>query len=136
MTMIEVKTSELIGKALDWAVAEVEGVKTIMMSPRNGEPKQPFALFGSLALTVGGYDQSSYAPSTCWHCGGPLIEKHRIMFDLFERHYPSQWTASSRGDGWFCSSKGGTHLIAACRAIVAARLGDTVSVPAELAGGS
>lgn len=124
-----VKTSDLIGPALDWAVAQIDGVKTLMMAPRKSEPKKPFALFGSLALSVGGDDESSYAPSTCWHCGGPLIEKHTIGVDL-EREglwvaTPPNWTAET-------IQYAPTPLIAACRAIVAANLGDQVDVPDEL----
>ncbi|AGL85605.1 hypothetical protein PFLCHA0_c38390 [Pseudomonas protegens CHA0] len=126
--MIEVKTAELIGPALDWAVAQIEGVKTIMMAPRKGEPKKPFALFGSLALSIGGEDQSSYAPSTCWHCGGPLIAAHRLsVIYSDETCDPCAWTDSTAP--WH----GSTPLIAACRAIIAAKLGEVVSVPAELA---
>ncbi len=140
MNMIEVKTAELSGAALDWAVAQVDGVKTMMMAPRNGEPKQPFALFGSLALSVGGDDQSSYAPSTCWHCGGPLIEKYNIQTsyngDGFPRSptgkYWCAYVCKPHGPEERPSGGGPTPLIAACRAICAAKLGDTVQIPAEL----
>lgn len=127
--LIEVKASELSGAALDWAVAQVDGVKTMMMAPRNGEPKQPFALFGSLALSVGGDDQSSYAPSTCWHCGGPLIEKYAIGF---VGHDADNWLAFFAPEDKAHEGIGATHLIAACRAIVAAKLGDEVDVPEGL----
>ncbi|MBB1614484.1 hypothetical protein A9978_18765 [Pseudomonas sp. UMC65] len=130
--MIEVKTAELIGPALDWAVAQIEGVKTIMMAPRKGEPKVPFALFGSLALTIGGEDQSSYAPSTCWHCGGPLIEAYKLDLGAPLENKNGPWNAGTEW-GHPQGYKGETPLIAACRAIVAAKLGDVVSVPAELA---
>ncbi|WAK44826.1 hypothetical protein [Pseudomonas phage PseuP_224] len=128
--MIEVKTTELIGPALDWAVAQIEGVKTIMMAPRKGEPKKPFALFGSLALTIGGEDESSYAPSTCWHCGGPLIADlgKRIGLEL----RISESSASFMQSGLRIGYTANDVLVAACRAIVAAKLGDVVSVPAEL----
>lgn len=124
---VEVKTQDLSGAALDWAVAQVEGVKTIMMAPRKDQPKKPFALFGSLALAIGGDDQSSYAPSTCWHCGGPLIAAHRVsVIYSDETCEPCAWADSTAP--WH----GSTPLIAACRAIVASHFGDTVSVPKEL----
>ena len=140
MKTVEVKVSELEGAALDWAVAQVEGVKTLMMEPRKDEPKKPFALFGSLALSVGGDDQSSYAPSSCWHCAGPLLDKHCKSFGLVQDGLDKTWRAFGYGDQtpdgtnrFQRLSSGGTILVAACRAIVAANLGDTVQIPAELA---
>lgn len=126
-----VKTSDLIGPALDWAVAQIDGVKTLMMAPRKGEPKKPFALFGSLALSVGGDDESSYAPSTCWHCGGPLIEEHAwaLPYRATHRHHLGAFEACTPGG---FPHNGPTPLIAACRAIVAALMGDQIDVPDEL----
>src|SRR5690554_3440008 len=79
MNMVKVKVADLEGAALDWAVAQIEGVKTMMLPRAKGSAeKRPFALFGSLAYEVGGADQEyAYAPSSCWHCGGPLIHKYR-----------------------------------------------------------
>lgn len=140
MNMIEVRTAHLIGQALDWAVAQVDGVRTLMMSPRKDEPKKPFALFGSLALSVGGEDQSSYAPSTCWHCGGPLIEKYHVQTSFNGIHFSRSptgeyWCAylcSDTGQELRPSGGGPTPLIATCRAIVVWKFGDHVKVPVEL----
>lgn len=138
--LIEVKIVELVGPALDWAVAQIEGVNTMMLSPRKGEPQKPFALFGSLALSVGGDDQSSYAPSSCWHCGGPLIDKYHVQTSF----NGSGFSRSPTGEHWCAyacndngaeshpSGSGPSALIAVCRAIVAARHGETVQVPKEL----
>lgn len=128
---VEVKTQDLSGAALDWAVAQVDGVKTIMMAPRKDQPKEPFALFGSLALTIGGEDQSSYAPSTCWHCGGPLIEAYKLDLGAPLENKNGPWNANTEW-GHPLGYQGDTPLIAACRAIVASHFGDTVSVPKEL----
>ena len=132
MNFIEIKTVDLIGAALDWAVAQVDEVKTIMLSPRAQEPKKPFALFGSLALPIGGGEQG-YAPSTCWHCGGPLISKYQMDFTV--EHPKTIGAAVCDDNGMYIGDRvlfGETHLVAACRAIVASVLGDTVSVPKEL----
>lgn len=129
MNMIEVKTADLSGRALDWAVAQIEGVKTMMLQRAKGSAeKRPFALFGSLAYEVGGADQEyAYAPSSSWHCGGPLISNYRVSIIYSDEDCdPCAWTDDTAA--WH----GPTPLIAACRAIVAAKLGDTVSVPAEL----
>lgn len=136
MNMIKVKTAELSGSALDWAVAQIEGVKTMMLPREKGSAeKRPFALFGSLAYEVGGADQEyAYAPSSCWHCGGPLIEKYQIGL----AHIGSDWHGEPL-NFWVSPShdtQGETPLIAACRAIVASKLGDVVQVPADLTGGA
>lgn len=142
--MIEMKVAEAIGPTLDWMVAQIDGVKTLMMSPRKGEPQKPFALFGSLALSVGGNEESSYAPSSCWHCGGPLIEKYRLTVSspLSQVHRnggpnagygPSGcWTACTWNGRRSVAFHETSALVAACRAIVTANLGETVMVPAEL----
>lgn len=59
MSMVKVKTSELIGPALDWAVATAEGISIH-------------------ALCAGGFavNCEDYSPSTDWSQGGPLIEKY------------------------------------------------------------
>lgn len=134
--LIEVKTADLTGPALDWAIAQIEGIRTLMVSPRKGEPKKPFAIFGSLALSVSGDDQSSYAPSTCWHCGGPLIEKYmlRVAPHCMSNGVVKSWAADMT---WPCNTMPGrtgpTMLVAACRAIVMKELGTQVRVPKELA---
>ncbi|WEA19113.1 phage protein NinX family protein [Pseudomonas juntendi] len=129
--LIEVRVSNLVGAALDWAVAQVEGISTIMLSPRKEEPPKPFVLFGSLALSVGGEDQSSYTPSSCWHCGGPLIDKHGGSVQ-HDRGVPlsTRYSAGPDGDAVWCY--GPTPLIAFCRGLVRYKLGDTVQVPKEL----
>ncbi|MFV3291980.1 phage protein NinX family protein [Pseudomonas sp. NY11955] len=130
--LIEVRVSNLVGAALDWAVAQVEGINTIMLSPRKKETQKPFALFGSLAISVGGGDESSYTPSTCWHCGGPLIDKHQgsVRHDKHLNDGPCRYSGGTgMNSPW---SYGPTPLIAFCRSLVLAKLGDTVQVPKEL----
>lgn len=113
----EVKTAELTGAALDWAVAKAENVGV--------------ALIGSHPHIVDeGRLIGGYRPSTSWILGGPLIEKHRIQITpctvgWFAEVYGAGNQSPVEGDGE-------TSLVAACRAIVAHFLGDTVSVPKEL----
>ena len=120
---IEVKTADLIGPALDWAAAMAEGGKS--ERPQDGQ----FSFDGVHYLCGPKRFEGSrfYSPSTDWSHGGPLIYKHRVLFDqafgVFVATIPGVLPANSAGK---------THLIAACRAIVAAKLGDTVQVPAEL----
>ena len=130
MKTITINTADLSGAALDWAVAKVEGVSTVMFRPEKTEPRKPFALFGSLALSIGGDNpEYSYSPSSCWHCGGPLIDKFRVRVVYSDDDItPYAVTRECHP----ALQAGDTVLQAAMRAIVASELGDTVDVPAEL----
>lgn len=121
---VEVKTAELTGPALDWAVAKVEGVaynaKYLVQTKCN----------------MAGHIQSvkytaNYLPSIGWAQGGPLRDKYKV--DITEGDHAV--SASILTESCECANVSGpTALIALCRAIVAANLGEVVRVPAELAG--
>lgn len=104
------KTSELIGAALDWAVAKCEG---LVAGGTLGE-----------SHFIGGY-----RPSLSWAQGGPIIEREKIH--VTHSHSRGDWRAfianSECGDFY-----GPTPLIAAMRCYVASKLGDEVNVPEEL----
>lgn len=122
MNKVEVKTADLIGPALDWAVGEVEG-KWL---------EEPYHLRRSDNRIWCNEHSYGYCPSEDWAHGGPLIEKHSVWLGA---PYGSRrcWNASYHTS---CEAHDGdTPLIAACRAIVDAKLGDVVSVPAELVQG-
>ena len=114
------KTSELTGAALDWAVANLENV------PVNA----PGYLWG-----VG---QFNHRYSTDWAQGGPIIEREKL--DLFtEKGTPESWVASiaryqngERLTGWRIHQYGPTPPIAAMRCYVASKLGDEIEIPEEL----
>ena len=143
---VEVKTSELIGPALDWAVANAtkawefahEWFPTMTLDPRfmgirnvavDGcvwlEPHNPFR-----------QDPQPFRPSTDWAQGGTLADKYNVDFN----------TQGVEGDGsqlieavvqdfksmqWWMA-EGDTRLQSMCRAIVLSKLGDVVKVPACL----
>lgn len=120
--MIEVKTAELSGPALRWAVAQSEELEVTIYPPAYGN---------SHRLSVNGRPEA-YRPDIDWGQGGPLIGKHGIEF-----RFVSDGTIRAVLAGSFAFvpvpyGTGNTHLIAACRAIVAARLGETISVPVAL----
>ena len=107
------KTSELTGAALDWAVAKCEGV--------------------NYEIVDGGLDCDCPDYSTDWAQGGPIIEREAVH--LFQQGSTSEWTASLPRDtkvGWRILRYGPTPLIAAMRCYVASKLGDAVDVPEEL----
>ena len=101
------KTAELIGPALDWAVAKCEG---------RDWPDNAAKFLG----------EQYYNPSTDWSQGGPIIEKEKIAIDWdYDR-----WNASTDNHPAYYSAS--TPLIAAMRVYVASKLGDEVEIPEEL----
>lgn len=123
---MKIKTSELSGVALDWAVAQVEKVPVYFERMGLGYWREISKLPGAEFIP--------YAPSTDWSQCGPLIEKNRIEF-TFERD-GVLFAEMCNADGNYCvpytGMYGHTYLISACRAIVSAKLGDEVEVPEEL----
>lgn len=97
---MKIKTSELSGAQLDWAVAKCEGVD-----------KQDY------------YETHNdvYMPSTDWAQGGPIIEREEIALEK----YRDYWVANPTRDP---TLHGPTPLIAAMRCYVASKLGAEVEV--------
>ena len=116
------KTSELTGAALDWAVAEAQGIKVY----RSKSGKWMTANYGEFNHRHGA---PWYLPSTDWEQGGPIIEREKI----------SVW---ARGDEWAAETfipnhegreeTGPTPLIAAMRCYVTSKLGDEIEIPEEM----
>ena len=104
---MKIKTSELKGAALDWAVAQIEF---------NGEYR-PISL-------------PDY--STDWSQGGPIIERERLCIDI---GHSGVWLACSKqnyDDAPEFMNAGSTPLISAMRCYVTSKLGGCVEVPNEL----
>jgi hypothetical protein len=123
----EVKTADLAGEVLGWAVAKAEGLDVFLAPPEYGNPWRVFARY-RYSVTE---QTKRYNPWEDWSLGGPLIEKHMVSL-----HCPQSadgvWAGwRITGNGEFCQA-GDSPMIAACRAIVADKLGDTVQVPNEL----
>lgn len=125
--LIEVKPADLAGEALGWAVGKAEGLDVFLAPPQYGNPWRVFARYKATAT---GHIKR-YNPWEDWALGGPLLEKHMVSL-----HCPQStddvwagWVITNNGE--FCQA-GDSAPIAACRAIVAARLGETVQVPKEL----
>lgn len=111
------KTQDLIGPALDWAVAKCEGAISDDID--------------DFCLSTPG----EYAYSTDWSQGGPIIEREGI--GAMETEAGSgEWEAFI----WLnpdmhipLIQEGPTPLIAAMRCFVASKMGDTVEIPEALA---
>ncbi len=134
---MKIKTEDLIGVELDWAVAKCERT----LDPVHGEP-QPRVVFYSdqwnrymrLNPPPQVYYNDRYEPSTSWAQAGPIIERERIGI----------WPSDALKGLWAARpdyevfperrppSYGVTPLIAAMRCYVASKLGDEVEVPEEL----
>lgn len=116
------KTSELTGAALDWAVARAECLDCYAdMTGRSRPAWATFVDFGDEAHVM-------YTPSEHWGFGGPIIEREGLSVVCMSSQH---WGAHpSRGDAPFMY--GETPLIAAMRCFVASCLGDEVDVPEEL----
>jgi hypothetical protein len=119
------KTSELTGAALDWAVAKCESIEV------SGNKR---GLIFNALLTLGHISrgQSShqaYSPSTNWAQGGPIIEAWAIDVGT----YRGAWRAARHVGILPTYGYGPTPLIAAMRCYVASKMGDTVEVPEGIA---
>ena len=141
------KTKDLTGPALDWAVASSDG------RPR-----------GVRTFQAGYFDYHMYHYSTDWAQGGPIIERENITIIRADDDYETDadgFTTNKRIPQWFAECSrwtghglttcyegenmdptfmisedsgyyGPTPLIAAMRSFVASKLGDEVEIPKEL----
>jgi len=112
------KTSELVGAALDWAVAKCEGLSTYVE-------------------VVEGFK-----PSTDWCQGGSIIEREKLGLWFSEESVDDEGNPLGEAE-WYCEAclthynadeiyrcmTGPTPLIAAMRCYVASKLGDEVELP-------
>lgn len=106
---MKIKTSELTGAALDWAVGK-----------------------------AGDYHRD-YPYSTDWVFGGPIIERERIsVWTPMTCHKQSEWVAGKpavwEGEEVEIDREfyGPTPLVAAMRCYVDSKLGAEVDIPKEL----
>lgn len=130
------KTSELTGAALDWAVALAEGYTSDI---RLNKYKQ----WEDLGRTQLYDDDYTYwSPSTDWAQGGPIIERENITVRKTwvggePRIGQDAWKADIAfhngvlvAGAWF--DYGPTALVAAMRCYVASKLGGEIGIPEEL----
>ena len=107
------KTSELTGAALDWAVCKAGGGAKDIVIWQEGHSM---------------YEMYHY--STDWAQGGPIIEREGIAvwrpFDKSKGEWKAHYSQTQ------CEQCGPTPLIAAMRCYVASKLGDEVEIPEEL----
>jgi hypothetical protein len=120
------KTSELTGAALDWAVAKCEKYP---MDVWYDEEELPMIRDDEI---------SEWKPSTDWAQGGPIIERDGISLTSYLDEKDPYWIGSVEcqyrdfNATAYYEECGPTPLIAAMRCYVASMLGDEVDVPEEL----
>lgn len=110
---MKIKTNELSGATLDWAVAKCEGT-----------------------LHDDGTVSDYFQPSVDWEQGGAIIESEWISVSkpvnsltwVATMHYQNEDT----DDVMWMEETGTTPLIAAMRCYVGSKLGDEVEVPEEV----
>ena len=110
------KTSELTGTALDWAVCKAKG-----------QYQCPVDEYTKVWMASRRY-------STDWAQGGPIIEREGINLSHNTFHYTrwEAWTPAPEQERGEAVALGPTPLIAAMRCYVASKLGDEVEIPEEL----
>lgn len=130
---MKIRTDELTGAALNWAVAVAEGYQPVYTA---GGPLPMFRKGEDVLHTIPPY-------STDWAYGGPIIERDeiRVLPPVVRRIGAEQlafpvpyWRArmgEDDADVILCH-RGPTPLIAAMRCRVARSLGDEVDVPDSL----
>ena len=113
---MKIKTSELTGDALNFAVAKCLPDDEYLFDPHpylpdeNGQPDY-------------------FEPSTDWAYGGPILERERIPLDLVGPDDDPEWEGRIVGKSM---EYGPTPLIAAMRCYVGSKLGDEVEVPEDV----
>lgn len=124
---MKMKTSELTGAALDWAVAKCLGHRVAenygsYIRIHLPDPKQS------------GYTLA-FCPSTDWAQAGLIIEREKISLEhLYGAGDAGEdvWVATRMEGPSFSEEQGPTALVAAMRCYVAACLGDEIEIPEEL----
>ena len=134
--LIEVKTADLTGEALGWAVGKAEGLDLFMAAPEYGNPWRVFARYRATVTER----TERYNPWEDWALGGPLAVRYQVSLipEAHEVHEGAEMSERWRASVFY---KAGEHygtdyftdaLVATCQAVVATEFGDTVQVPKEL----
>lgn len=145
--LIEVKTADLAGEALGWAVGKAEGLKLELVPPQYGNSWRVFARYQGQAIE----HTKRFNPWEDWALGGKLIEKYQVSLspptsavhrnfgymDKRNGYYESGlWSSTIFGKERKHRRTAFHHpnnpLIVAMQAIAQFELGDIVQVPKEL----
>ena len=118
------KTSELTGAALNWAVAQCLELKVTFDS-------WGVCYIGKVQRDESGLGYPApFEPCDNWAQGGPIIERELIETTRGGAYAEHFWKATRNS----IIAYGPTPLIAAMRCYVASKLGDEIELPTELLG--
>ena len=146
------KTSELTGPALDWAVAKCGAKSDCVFKHTTADlhvqfdgPESGVVVHAGEGVewNVGEYCREwsaaqfpgllehewNYTPSTNWSQGGPIIERENISLAGKDPLHDC-WAAMTQYGGH--KQDGPTPLIAAMRCYCCSKLGDEIDIPEEL----
>ena len=127
--MAKVKTAELIGAALDWAVAKCEGHNPVLNMESHG------------SIWHGWYERTPkpdpryrrlQAYSTDWAQAGPLLNQHKISRTIDHSGLWIAYAGYNLNDEQRHMQCDRSELVAGLRCLVALNLGEVVDVPEEL----
>lgn len=130
---MKIKASELIGPALDWAVAKCLWPDHIHKYPAWWFDQHPDGCYLYEAIDGGDSSVAAFSPQTLWSQGGPIIYREKISVRCIEdalrgdRCIATKWVGGS-----VYEYSDPAYLIAAMRCYVASKLGDEVEIPDEL----
>lgn len=131
---MKIKTSDLTGSALDWAVARATGIPTeeIYVSG-SGKHQRLFRRQRDEEGNLNGryVTGPDLLFSSKWEAGGPIIERELIATTPSAEH-EARWIAKTTYEGEWFETEGPTPLIASMRCYVASKLGDSVDIPDKL----
>ncbi|CDG95849.1 conserved hypothetical protein [Xenorhabdus bovienii str. puntauvense] len=122
---MKIKTSELTGRALDWAVCLAIGGAANKDNTEVQAPNRDYYLLSN--------GKGNFAPSTDWSQCGELIDEYGIQ--LIWVSDATIEASSHLMNKLVVSEFGSNHLESACRLIVLGKLGDEVDIPDELVEG-
>lgn len=113
------RVADLEGAELDLWVAKADGVDAVLSDACADGSRDAVTFY--CRDHDGILDGRCYRPSKHWGDGGPLLEKYAIGFHPIS---DAEWQAEEHIT--CCTGRGATPLIAAMRAFVASKFGETV----------
>lgn len=136
MNTVNIEVAELMGAALDWAVAGCipDGTRAIYFDEDTGEP---------ICYDDWANDQQ-FSPTIDWDQAGPLLVQHEIgVQPVYQDGVFHCWNARVHSlkydecgeaiEGSDADSYGPTYLIAAMRCLVRSKMGLALDIPEALA---
>lgn len=120
---MKIKTKDLTGAALDWAVATAIGDELAAKNIQFPRCAKHFPKF---------------SPSTDWSQGGPISDREHLTVGPrpgirpIGRSWCAQYAHRGATPGADCYSVGDTALVAAMRCFVTSELGEEVEIPEGL----